>query len=588
MKIFVVSFIFLLLFIGFFHPITAITQDLGRHLLTGDIILKTFSVPKTNLFSYTYPDFPFINHHWLSEVSYSFLNSKVGFNGLLILNTSLILLSFGLIIFSIYKKVSSLALLFCSLLYLPILFERTDVRPESFSFLFLSLFIVILYKFREKFTKWILILPFIELLWVNMHIYFPIGIAVLFLFLIDAISPAISNLYQDTDSQRAPRPVKKKNIFILFFILIASTFLTLANPNGLKGALYPLKVFQNYGYSIQENQNIFFLWNYSHNPAIIFLGISVIFLFLFLIISHKKTYAADWLISIFFSILAFTAIRNFPLFVFATLIPFAKSFANINFFLPKNLKAVFFIFLLGLFVFETQQVYVKNGFGLGIATGAKEGVDFFLKNNLKGPIFNNFDIGSYLAYRLYPKEKVFVDGRPEAYPALFFQGTYLPMQTDEKKFELVDKQYNFQTIFFSHTDQTPWAEKFLKQITKNNKSSTESVPGKWKMVYLDDFTVIYTRDKNTRLAAMQIKPIIKIDYSDLKSLIQLAHFFQNKSSTESVFDKDLGDEEIKVYRKILNLNPTLCPALYNLVLKLQEIKDPSSSIFASKFQKNCQ
>ena len=129
MKFFVTSLLLLLIFIGFFHPVTAITQDLGRHLITGDIILETHSVPKTNLFSYTYPDFPFINHHWLSEVFYSISFQTIGFNGLLISNATLILLSFGLIIFSIYKKVGALTLLFCSLLYLPILFERTDVRP---------------------------------------------------------------------------------------------------------------------------------------------------------------------------------------------------------------------------------------------------------------------------------------------------------------------------------------------------------------------------------------------------------------------------------------------------------------------------
>ena len=137
------------------------------------------------------------------------------------------------------------------------------------------------------------------------------------------------------------------------------------------------------------------------------------------------------------------------------------------------------------------------------------------------------------------------------------------MQLDENKFALADSQYNFKTIFFSHTDQTPWAETFLKQISQNNK---------WNMVYLDDFTVIWTKNKN-------IKPTIKTDYSSMKSLVQLAHFFQNK---------DFGDEEIKVYQKILVINPTYCPALYNLALKLQEIQDPSFPIFADKFQKNCQ
>lgn len=193
MKKVIYSLVFLLLFIGFFHPVYSITQDLGRHLNTGEIILETGSVPKINLFSYTYPNFPFINHHWLSEVFYFALFQKVGFNGLLILNTALALLSFGLIFSKVFKKSNTLPLLFCSLLYIPILFERTDVRPEFFSFLFLSLFIIILYKFREKFTRLIFLLPSIELLWVNMHIYFPIGIAIIGFFLIDAIISCIKN-----------------------------------------------------------------------------------------------------------------------------------------------------------------------------------------------------------------------------------------------------------------------------------------------------------------------------------------------------------------------------------------------------------
>ena len=123
------------------------------------------------------------------------------------------------------------------------------------------------------------------------------------------------------------------------------------------------------------------------------------------------------------------------------------------------------------------------------------------------------------------------------------------------------KKYKFNTIFFSHTDQTPWAEKFLKQIIRNNK---------WHIVYLDDFTVILTKDKN-------VKPIIKTDYSDIKSLIRLAHFFQNTN---------FADQEIIIYQKILNLNPTFCPALYGLALKLQSRNDPSFAIFLNKFQNN--
>ncbi|MDO8583426.1 MAG: hypothetical protein Q7R51_02755 [bacterium] len=560
MKKLIYTLIFSLLLIGFFHPVFAITQDLGRHLKTGEIILQTHNIPKTNLFSYTYPDFPFINHHWLPEVFYFLSFQKIGLNGLLVLNTALIFVSFGLILFAI-KKTSSLALLFCSLLYIPILFERTDVRPEFFSFLFLSLFIVILYKFREKYTRLIFLLPLIELLWVNTHIYFPIGIFLIGIFLIDAIIPVMLNLFQHPKKE-IPKQVRN-DIVILMLIFIASALITLINPNGLKGALYPFSVFQNYGYPIEENQNIFFLWNIVHKQSILFFFIAVPALFISLILNFRRVLPVEWLMTIFFTILAAISIRNFPLFVLATFIPFAKSISNIKFSLPKHFKKAFIIFLLGLTIFEAQQVYSKKGFGLLEEKGAKAGADFFIKNNLKGPIFNNFDIGSYLNYRLYPREKVFVDGRPEAYPAAFFQNTYIPMQLDEKMFDSQDKKYNFNTIFFSHTDQTPWAEKFIKQITQNPK---------WNIVYLDDFVVILTKDKN-------IKPDIKTNYSNLQSLIQLAHFLQN---THFI------NEEIKVYKDILNLNPKSCPALYNLALKLQSKNDPSSPIFIEKFNQNCQ
>jgi len=559
--------IFLLLFIGFFHPIYSITQDLGRHLITGEIILKTHFVPKTNLFSYTYPDFPFINHHWLSEVLYYISFQKLGFNGLLVLNTALALVSFGLILLTA-KKSSPIALLFCSLLYIPILFERTDVRPEFFSFLFLSLFIIILYKFRsychpeqregphrilrkaqnDKKHYLIFLLPLLELFWVNMHIYFPIGVIITLFFALDYLLLRKFKI--------------NKQILILASVLALTTLATLINPNGLKGALYPFSVFQNYGYPIEENQNIFFLWSLIHKQSILFFFIAVPLLIGSLILNFKRVYPFEWLISIFFTILAALSIRNFPLFVLATLIPFVKSFSNIKLSLPKHFRTIFFILLLGLAVFEAQQIYTKKGFGFGVETGAKNAVDFFIKENLKGPIFNNFDIGSYLDYRLYPKEKVFVDGRPEAYPSRFFQEIYIPMQLDDQRFDLEDKKYNFNTIFFSHTDQTPWAEQFLKQIILNKK---------WNLAYLDDYVIILTKDKNT-------KPKVQTDYSNVRSLIQLARFFQLVN---------FENQEINVYQKILNINPIYCPALYNLSLKLQRKNDPSFPIFLNRFQNNC-
>ena len=46
--------------------------------------------------------------------------------------------------------------------------------------------------------------------------------------------------------------------------------------------------------------------------------------------------------------------------------------------------------------------------------------DFILEHELKGPLFNTYNGGGYLIYRLYPRERVFIDGRYNPYPKRVF------------------------------------------------------------------------------------------------------------------------------------------------------------------------
>jgi len=368
MRFLITSLLLIIVFIGFFHPVNAINDDLGRHLKLGEIIIQTHSIPKTNLLSYTYPNSPFINHHWLPEVIYSIIFQSSGVNGLLILNTLLILLSFGLIVLFAYKRFGGIVTIFCSLLYIPIFFGRTEVRPESFSFLFLSLFIIILYKFRERFTRLIFLIPLMELFWVNMHIYFPIGIFLVQFFFLDYLF-----LKQFKVS---------KQTLTIFSVLILTAIATLINPNGINGALYPFLIFQNYGYSVNENQSIFHIWSFRHFDSLIFIYMAVLILSISTFLSSKRMLIVDWLISIFFTAFAVAYIRNIPLFIFATFIPLAKSTSGIVLRLPNSIKSSILSFLLGLALFETQQNYLHNGFGFGLNPWAKDAVDFFIKQDL--------------------------------------------------------------------------------------------------------------------------------------------------------------------------------------------------------------
>lgn len=559
----------ILLFLGFFHTITAYNQDLARHLKTGEIIVKTLHVPTTNLFSYTYPNFPFINHHWGSEVVFYLVKTVSGDPGLFILSLVLIFSTCSLIFWQALKKGSVVMATILALIYVPIQLERTDIRPELFSFLFLSLIVTILYRYREKTTKLIFLIPLLELLWTNMHIYFPIGVLVMLLFVIDELVTKRKNLMNNHTK-------------LLVGVFILTGLMTLLNPHFLTGALYPLHVFQNYGYTIEENQNPFFLQSIGYPKASFpYLELAIGILFTSLVIILKKSRLIDWLLAITFTIVALNAVRNFPLFVFATFVPAVTAATLATTRLRTFIKAkppiwqiVGIACLIGVFVWQIQTAHHASTFGYGVDAGAEKALDFYQANNLKGPIFNNFDIGSYIEARLYPKEKVFIDGRPEAYPASFIQNVYIKMQQDPALFTKVASRYHFTTIIFSHTDQTPWAESFLTAIIRNPD---------WSTIYLDPMMIILVKKTPQNQALIQKYGMTPEQLSaslpnDETQLRQLAHFYSIANLPKQLEETLL---------KLTAINPSDCSILGTLAQLYSQQNNPAATIYVSRYQLQC-
>ncbi|PIS09542.1 hypothetical protein COT75_00995 [Candidatus Beckwithbacteria bacterium CG10_big_fil_rev_8_21_14_0_10_34_10] len=485
----IIFILFFVLFLStFLHQITAFTQDLGRHLKIGEIIIQTKKVPPTNLFSSSFPNFPFLNHHWLGEVIFYICFKFIGLNSLIFLKLGLCFLSFFSLVYLVYKKNGSLIAFLWGLVCFFLFSRRTEVRPEIFSFLFLSLYLIILSR-KKYFNKFFFILPLIQVPWVNIHIYFFLGPSLIFFYFLNSLFKR--------------NKIKKifKKVIITTFLVGLACFL---NPNFSKGAFYPFNVFKNYGYKIVENQSFFFMNRYFGKIADpYFLLVFFISLLSFILTLKKQSFYS--LVSfIFFSILGFQASRNLPLFGLASLF-FVSQNLNIlkQGFLKKmsiqnllNLKLGVFFGLIFLLIFlslgnitnqSRKRKYSYKKFGLGKFKGAEAGADFVIKNNLSGPLFNNFDIGSYLDFRFYPNIRVFVDSRPEAYPTSFFKSTYIPMQEKEEKWDEINNLYNFNLIFFSHSDITPWAINFLSFIPKDPD---------WQIVFLDDFVIIFLKDNN--------------------------------------------------------------------------------------------
>ncbi len=471
-------YVFLLIFLflaEFFRPITPLNVDLERYFLLGKIIVATHQVPATNLLSYTYQNFPYINTSWLTDVIYYYLFVRGGFSLLLIFNTVLAGLAFGLLVFySVKKYPLTFAMLFSITIYLKLLGFRSEIRPEVMSMMCLSLFMITLFSFHKNGGKKIFFLIPLELLWVNLHIYFFVGPLLILLFLIDHL---ISHRFQFTKAK-------------LYFLILAGTLMaTFINPNGLKGALFPLTVFHNYGISVLENQSMFTLFRIYHLQQVLFPVLAIVFLFIILFLARKNTRPIDWLLAVFFSLAAVFISRNILLFVFATYPTFTRQLNFLtNEYWPRLKKIPRFSYLYSYLVFllilALFIILLINKQGFGISAYRQTAVDFLITHHIGGPFYNDFETGDALSYQIYP-QRVFVDSRPEAYPALFFQSVYTPMQDNPSIFKKLDNTYHFNVLVILHGNDTPWGSSLLRYFVNNSN---------FKLIYLDEYTLLLVRN----------------------------------------------------------------------------------------------
>lgn len=439
----------------------AFNQDLGRHIKSGELIVSSGQVAKTNQFSYTHPDFPFINHHWGFQVLMFGVEKTVGVDLFLVVKISILLIT-SFLILKLIPQDKEVLILPLGFIFIHVLRERVDLRPEIFSFSFTSLILFILFRY---YRKAIFFIPLIQLIWVNTHIYFALGLMIQAIFI-------------------AGLAVKKefRQARILMMIFLASLVATLLNPNFIQGALYPFQIFGNYGYTIVENQNLFFLESIgfdNQNAIWVKVAILVVALSSLFMVARKRFDLMVISLATLGVALALLNVRSFPYL-------FYLSFPAVLLMLPKLKLSNFWLGLnlvvAGILIFEVLGNFSQAE--IHASESGKAGLDFLLDKKLPQPIFNNFDIGSYITYRSYPEYRVFVDGRPEAYPKEFFKGEYIPMQESPELFKEKSGQYGFKTVIFSVTDQTPWGQKFLQDMSKN---------GEWEMVYLDNFIVIFVR-----------------------------------------------------------------------------------------------
>ena len=487
--------------------IDIITADLGRHITNGRILLQSGfsgagnSVLSSNVYSYTNPDYPFLNHHWASGVIFFLVNRLAGFNGLSILFILVSVATF-LIFFRMAQQRAGFSLSFAlALLFIPLIADRVEIRPEVFSYFFIGLFFYILRRWsaQESSGRSLYLLPFLTLFWVNIHIYFFFGFFLMGVFLLNEIISL---------SDHASRAAARARIKQLAIIILLMFLAVLCNPAGISGALYPLTIFKNYGYLIVENQSIWFLERigFVTSSFLLFkiaLGIVAASFAGCIVLRRSACSFINAVLACALAAISLVAIRNFALFGLFALPISAQNIAAI---LPdhirRDMEAFYsgFVFLLCIFAIgvvalvspRIMQQY--ETLGIGLVPGVAQAAAFFLDHHLQGPVLNNYDIGGYLIYYLYPQERVFVDNRPEAYPNSFFTDIYVPLQENNEQWQRANTRYRFNAIFFSHRDYTPWAQAFL--IARINDPE-------WAPVFADQYAIIFLKRNSVNASIIQ-------------------------------------------------------------------------------------
>ncbi|MEK7500036.1 MAG: hypothetical protein AAB649_05525, partial [Patescibacteria group bacterium] len=482
---------------------------------TDKIISETKQIPRTNMFSYTYPDFPFINHHWLSEVIFYQVQKQMGDDALLVMRNMAMYIALAVCMYTAYKQGAKKEWIAYTILVVALAYaDRTLIRPELFGFVLFSLLVWFLIRLPKSWY-WYVSIPVILVLWINLHLTFVFGVMTALLIVF-----------------KTKFDIRGK---IVFFGLGA----LLCNPWGIQGVLYPLSLFGNYGYEIAENQSILFMLRYAPSVFFWYLFILILGGFIFAGIAAMQKKLPEALLLAALSAATFLQIRHltFLLLVVVAVIPPLLSHYRTYALAMMGSAMVAIVAVIAIVSGSFYSTLLINGdFGWGFISPYEGVMKMAHKILLPGRIFNNFDNAGYVIYGLYPKKKVFVDNRPEAYPASFFNDVYIPLQVDTEVRKKIFNQYDIRTVIFAHTDQTEWAALFVNSITHD---------AEWKLIYMDEASMLLVKDpvaEDIRNTADWYKEIVTKTTGEF-NLAKLKEFFSYTDNqagaqyTQMVFDE---------------------------------------------------
>jgi tetratricopeptide (TPR) repeat protein len=213
--------------------------DFFWHLATGEWILAHGQVPHADVFSSTMTGRPWIDWEWLFQVAIRVVYAQGGFAALVVAKAAVVLLA-ALVLFDTSRRNGAQPLLAALgvLAAFVAARDRLEVQPDVLMFLFAATTLAMLEAarlgakdLRRSHHWWLLGLPVVEVIWVNVHASFPLGLCLAGAYLIGELVGVICT--RDRLSQNTPESrMKFAPAVYLGVCLLICAAACLLNPYG--------------------------------------------------------------------------------------------------------------------------------------------------------------------------------------------------------------------------------------------------------------------------------------------------------------------------------------------------------------------
>jgi Flp pilus assembly protein TadD len=463
--------------------------DVWWHLKTGEVILSEGRVPTTDSFTYTATGRPWVTHEWLAEVALFGLYNLGGIDLLVVLQALLAMAAVGLGaaagLAGVRMRERLPAVALGVLLAGPLIAPRAFARPHMFTAVFLGLTLLLLRKEAATGRRaWRLALVPLFLLWANVHSGFTIGLALIVLYW---AGEALGRRY-DLAAPAVPAHWRARGI-----ALALAAVATLANPNGIEAALYPVRLLARAEVrsSIVELRSVF---HPAYRGALFLKVLLLAALVLTAAIwrSRRRLDPALLLPGLVFGFLALRTVRGLS--EFSILVP-ALIGVHGEWLARHRRAARIACAAVGLLAIGAGAADIRWGVPMGSDAPRRVGLGadpanlpeaaarFLTETRPAGRVFNMLGHGGYFIYALWPQQQVYVDGRLDVFPRGFLDAYGRLLRTGAGWDEACAK-YGITLAVLDYPDDPSRVEGLSGRLRRDPQ---------WACVYFGDNVIVYAQ-----------------------------------------------------------------------------------------------